>query len=118
MLICYSVHWAAYGNNSFDAVVRRFCPFPYWGKGVIVDFDPAGVWACACAYVDLSYMGAASARGKTPPVKGVSNIIIRNGSASARPHHRVHKRLFVSHVFLNMFRRLTIKKVDRISARI
>ena len=98
MLICHSAHWAAYGNDSYDAVVRRFCPFPYWGKGVIVDFDPAGVWDGVCACVGLSYIGATGATGKTPPVKGVSKIIIRDGSASARPHHRVHRRLFVSHV--------------------
>ena len=106
MLISHSIHKAAYGNNSYDAaVVRRFCPFPYQGKGVIDDFDPAGAWACVCAFLGLSYIGATGATGKTPPVEGVSNIIIRNGSASARLNHRVHRRLFVSHVLKNIFLR-------------
>ena len=80
------------------AVIQRFCPFPYWGKGVVVDFDPAGVWACACASVSLNYIEVTGAVGKTSPVKGVSNIIFKNASASGRPHHRVHRKLFVSRV--------------------
>ena len=64
------------------AVIRSVCPFPYWGKGVVVEFDPTGVWACACASVGLDYIGATSALGKTPPISGLGNIIFNNASAA------------------------------------
>ena len=119
MLICHSVqHMAAYRIRS-DAVVWSFFSFSYWGKGVIADFNPTGLWACACACVGPSYSGGATgARGKIPPVKGVWNIIIRNASASARPHHRVHRRLFVSHVFLIYISVINYDKVDCTAARV
>ena len=104
------------GMHAVIAVIRRFCPFPYWGKGVVVDFDPTGVWAYACASVGLNYIGATSAVGKTSSISGLGNVIFNNASAAGPPHHRVHRKLFVSHVSFiystPILRLLSMKKVD------
>ena len=76
------------------ALIRRFYQSSKGKRAVVVNFDPVGMWACACSKQGLHYVGAKGNMVQNSR-QDFSDIIFRMASDLASPPHKIYKKLYV-----------------------